>query len=1370
MFVTKTSKASSRYPRARFTTSSDFSRHFHRGRNRPQSRRYHVRNIRPGLLDECVRAYSSPIRGSEHQPDLEHTRFFRPARHSKTTTKSSRQRSRRDRRRYRRSRNEVRCYPAGSCAVPVQRAPAPRPIPNARHANRDESRSQRTVPPSLDRRSSKCSVSRPSQPISSNEVASSSFRSSSRNRRQRDRAVPSTRRSSSRGGSRSHCRVFSLQADPTGSSGRPNRSGSLFPPRALHQYVPHSLQVSWDRYRDARVTATVPLPPVSTTACPLCPDALAEFPGLTRTQWFRRRHDSLESATSFFCGRFSRAAARMSVPGSPANAIFLHQLPSDVQRNVRSRVDHDLAPKCRVNLYDLALPFGLSLTYLFKVAIDEALILDCARNAALDTVGSDIPVEPASLSAGTCDQRAAATAPPAPSNSATSSEHPVFSDVHGSPARHCADSELPARAVKHMSPPSTDSLLSAMRRSTLCTGDDCSVPVGVPAQPAASASSLCDDSDKLNDFAYFAVADRQHWGVHACSRDQIIAMNPVLYKGFDDLGHACSWLQGLHVLPPPPGMTCSRHASGGIPDTVPPASSATQRDVKGGDRSCADDFPSVLSPSAGPTSPTAPPAPACEFLPPRGGQPEPVPWHYSDKLAANCQRVMHAMSVVPTMETRRQRQIRIDAYLAAATQLAHLRVVARDIPQCAVNVPAAPVCTASVLIVGTDMSPSTSTAGSTSASSTTVTAGSSSSSTTRPPTIATAAIAPVVAASPHPPSPPNDGAARHVPDDRSPLPQDSLVRDGTVSPSVVEQLYDSDYATIPNDIAAAITDSLADTASETAAAMATPPASTSPTSACLPTTSVDASMPPPPPRKPKRKFRGHGWSKKGSKLSRAQRNLRVPSSPRMTPAVPRQSVPPISICPVTPPSSGADSAICSSGVPLARATPPSPESSPDDRQPRRFNHGPRSDLAFHSDSVSVRETTDHASCSAVFRHPTGLAMSRHLRSARSVYAYAHGLHTTLHYPQVFSVRLLGEPATLSDGSSAPHHTVGNPAAARAISETLRTVTDLDAHPRSLCNHPGCIYNQGDAVTRRQRHQLSIGYLNQSLERNEHSLPFDGTNTPSRDHGSALVTASVSAHRTVLDSGASRHLETDRSGMTNIRPCSPVNLLQGISGLPISVAVQGSVDNCHNVLLAPDVSASVRSVSALIDSHSCSVLFTPSQAYIVTGIDVPPSAVAIATRGEDGLFHIRRGTIPRAPSSASIFLSIPQQIKREQVHRLHRCLGHASPSRMASTIKMCPEVRVRVRVGTRASVSMFASLDRDLSRLSRCSGPWSLLVSAVRRFRRLFAKLSQARMQFTGAKQCARNWLLCEKTTPGARSGVRPCPVAPCQSKQNGCSK
>ena len=38
-----------------------------------------------------------------------------------------------------------------------------------------------------------------------------------------------------------------------------------------------------------------------------------------------------------------------------------------------------------------------------------------------------------------------------------------------------------------------------------------------------------------------------------------------------------------------------------------------------------------------------------------------------------------------------------------------------------------------------------------------------------------------------------------------------------------------------------------------------------------------------------------------------------------------------------------------------------------------------------------------------------------------------------------------------------------------------------------------------------------------------------------------------------------------------------------------------------------------------------------------------------------------------------FLSVPQQIKREQVHRLHRVLGHASPRRMAEALKKCPQL-------------------------------------------------------------------------------------------------
>ena len=63
MFVARTSKASMRYPRARFTTSSNFARHFCRGRQRPQRRCYDVKHVKPGLMDECIRAYVSPVRG-----------------------------------------------------------------------------------------------------------------------------------------------------------------------------------------------------------------------------------------------------------------------------------------------------------------------------------------------------------------------------------------------------------------------------------------------------------------------------------------------------------------------------------------------------------------------------------------------------------------------------------------------------------------------------------------------------------------------------------------------------------------------------------------------------------------------------------------------------------------------------------------------------------------------------------------------------------------------------------------------------------------------------------------------------------------------------------------------------------------------------------------------------------------------------------------------------------------------------------------------------------------------------------------------------------------------------------------------------------
>ena len=279
-------------------------------------------------------------------------------------------------------------------------------------------------------------------------------------------------------------------------------------------------------------------------------------------------------------------------------------------------------------------------------------------------------------------------------------------------------------------------------------------------------------------------------------------------------------------------------------------------------------------------------------------------------------------------------------------------------------------------------------------------------------------------------------------------------------------------------------------------------------------------MPPPPPRKPsvsKRKFRGHGWSKSGSKETRRRRKLILEPPP------PAPSLEPVQVC--VPASSS------------SKSTPPELHQGADRANARgvRMRH-PLDEMGSTPTSVSVRDTTDHAGVSPFFCHPTGLAMDAHMRRARSVYAY---VHTVLHYPQVLSVRLYGEPAVMSDGSSSPHRTVGDQHAGHAISETIRAISDFDVNPKSLCNHKGCIYNQGDAVARRRRHQLAIANLNALLERNSRVPTAAPSPTPSpqssarNSSADALITSRSASHRTVLDSGASRHLERLRALLSGV---------------------------------------------------------------------------------------------------------------------------------------------------------------------------------------------------------------------------------------------
>ena len=237
---------------------------------------------------------------------------------------------------------------------------------------------------------------------------------------------------------------------------------------------------------------------------------------------------------------------------------------------------------------------------------------------------------------------------------------------------------------------------------------------------------------------------------------------------------------------------------------------------------------------------------------------------------------------------------------------------------------------------------------------------------------------------------------------------------------------------------------------------------------------------------------------------------------------------------------------------------------------------------------------------------------------------------------------------------------------------------------------------GDPVTRRRRHEISIRHLDTHIGRQHAtSTPINYDQPPpdkpqGNPTSTCLLTSSCQVPKTILDSDASRHIEARRSSLTNLTSCPRV-ILQGINGDTISISTSGSSDNCHNVLLAPQASASVRSVSAIIDSHLLYIVFTSQGAFLVKSFDTS-SAVQIARRKSDGLFHIIPGSIPPAspsPTRVPAYLSVPQQIKREAVHELHRALGHASPLRMYQALTDNPELNPSLKP---SDTRLFTSCD------------------------------------------------------------------------------
>ena len=104
-------------------------------------------------------------------------------------------------------------------------------------------------------------------------------------------------------------------------------------------------------------------------------------------------------------------------------------------------------------------------------------------------------------------------------------------------------------------------------------------------------------------------------------------------------------------------------------------------------------------------------------------------------------------------------------------------------------------------------------------------------------------------------------------------------------------------------------------------------------------------------------------------------------------------------------------------------------------------------------------------------------MPARLQRAKGIYAFAEGPRTVMYYPQLFLVTLRGEPAVIHDFSNM---VTGHTSPSAAINATLQYTMDPQTNRRSDCNHHGCIYNQGDLVTRRNRFRQAAAELDQLL--------------------------------------------------------------------------------------------------------------------------------------------------------------------------------------------------------------------------------------------------------------------------------------------------
>ena len=397
----------------------------------------------------------------------------------------------------------------------------------------------------------------------------------------------------------------------------------------------------------------------------------------------------------------------------------------------------------------------------------------------------------------------------------------------------------------------------------------------------------------------------------------------------------------------------------------------------------------------------------------------------------------------------------------------------------------------------------------------------------------------------------------------------------------------------------------------------------------------------------RRKRRGHGWSLKGNKASRSK-------------AKPRVSVP------TPPPVTDADYSAGAAGLAnliksvnsissVGSAPPTSPSNS-------EFTYSEQTEIDEYDGFLQSRidSAGPDATVIKAMSPPRPLPLRRGNTTVRSRYRW-NGGRTTMHYP-----------------------TVCNPSAAhdahRGIAERA-----VDSDPRILSSRPPSpildvtSYHADRAATIKAILVDTVAAYTTATGHLPNTIVTEAT---------TLVATTSTATKTIVDSGSTRHLERDESKVTSVTPCAPV-IINGISGKPIRVQKEGRVGACSHVLLVPPASASVRSVGCITDQYDAPVVFTRRGSFLVPDLEVPPNAVRIGTRKEDGLYHFIYKSLPPPPTPVTACLSVAQQVKREQIHRLHRVFGHASPQRMRLILTRHPEVATTLRP---ADVQLFTTCD------------------------------------------------------------------------------